>query len=387
MIISKEENDNEIVIRVKGRLDTNTCGDLDNEMKSVDNTKNIVFDFQELEYISSAGLRSILNTKKVNESTKVINCNSEVYDTFSMTGFTEIIDVSKAKKNISIRGCEIINKGTNNTLYRLDNEKMVKVYNEGYSLDLIKKEIEFTRKAFVLGVPTIIPYELVKVDDLDGAIYEFVNSKSLQQLIVDGEKIETVVRDMVVLLKKIHSVEPDENELPSYKKKIIEMGTKCKDLLSKENSEKLMSLIYDIPMASTMLHGNFHIKNIMKNNDETIVIDMDTISTGHPIIDLGIIYARYKGISCVDNNKMEQSLGITKEQGEEIIQLIFQYYYNDKTPQQISEIIDKASIIGYIKLLYENSISETQDDITKKEIEFCINYLEDKVPNIDSLIG
>ena len=141
MKVSKKINENEMIIRIEGRLDTTTVQDLEKEIEDIDNTKNIIFDFENLEYISSAGLRLILKMKKQNNTTKVVNCNSEVYDVFNMTGFVEIMDISKALRKISVKGCKIIGKGFFGTVYRIDQETIVKVYREGCSIDSIKREI------------------------------------------------------------------------------------------------------------------------------------------------------------------------------------------------------------------------------------------------------
>ena len=386
MIINKNVNGNELVIKLEGRLDTTTVPDLEKELGDIDNTKNIVFDFEKLEYISSAGLRLILKAKKQNDTTKVINCNPEVYDIFNMTGFTEILEVSKVLRNISVEGCEIIGTGFYGTVYRLNEETIVKVYREGCSIDSIKREIELARKAFVLGIPTAIPYDIVKVGNLYGSVFELINSKSLQKMIIEGANLENLVKDLVDVLKKMHSTNVDTNEMPNRKKTIIEMGNKCKEYLPQEIGEKLMNLIYDVPMVNTMIHGDFHIKNIMKQNDEILLIDMDTISFGHPIFELGAMYATYRGFACINKNNPQEFLGISLEQSEKILQLTFQYYFNDKTPEYIEDVMHKASIIAYMIVLWlRTTFSEENNEMQKQEIEFCKNYLIENLPKIDSL--
>lgn len=386
MKVNKKLNGNDLTICLEGRLDTTTVQDLEKELEDIDNTKNVVFDFEKLEYISSAGLRLILKTKKQNDTTKVINCNSEVYEIFNMTGFAEIMEVSKALRKISVDGCEVIGQGFYGTVYRLDQETIVKVYKEGCSIDSIRREIDLARKAFVLGIPTAIPYDIVKVGDLYGAVFELINSKSLQKLIAEGEDIESIVKDLVAVLKKMHQTKVENDELPSKKKAIIEIASKCQDFLPKETGEKLMNLIYDVPMVNTMIHGDFHIKNIMKQNDEILLIDMDTISIGHPIFELGAIYATYRGFGCVNKNNSKEFLGISLEQSEKILQLTFQYYFNDKSPEYIKDVMYKASIIAYMQVLWlRTTFMDDNNEIQKQEIEFCQKYLIENLPNIDTL--
>ena len=119
-------------------------------------------DSENLEYISSAGLRVILRLKKAEPSLKVINVSADVYEIFDITGFTEIITIEKAYRKLSVEGCEAIGKGANGTVYRLDPDTIIKVYHNADALADIHRERELARRAFVLGIPTAIPYDVVK---------------------------------------------------------------------------------------------------------------------------------------------------------------------------------------------------------------------------------
>ena len=97
MTISKIQNGALLTIAVEGRLDTVTAPELDNELKtSLEGVTELVFDFDRLEYISSAGLRVILSAQKqMNKqgSMKVINAGSEIKEIFDVTGFSDILTI------------------------------------------------------------------------------------------------------------------------------------------------------------------------------------------------------------------------------------------------------------------------------------------------------
>jgi anti-sigma B factor antagonist len=82
-------------LKVEGRLDTITAPDLDKRINELD-AKEIVIDLENLEYISSAGLRVLLSTHKKFvklNGMKVTNVKSEVMEIFEMTGFADILDI------------------------------------------------------------------------------------------------------------------------------------------------------------------------------------------------------------------------------------------------------------------------------------------------------
>ncbi len=66
-----------------------------------------------------------------------------------------------------------------------------------------------------MGIPTAIPYDIVKVGDLYGSVFELINAKSLQELIIDGADIDSLVKESVDVLKIIHSTKLKDEELPS----------------------------------------------------------------------------------------------------------------------------------------------------------------------------
>ena len=95
--INKTIEDNKAIIALEGRLDTITSPELDgviNEIK--DGLEELVFDFQNLEYISSAGLRVLLSAQKTMNkqgSMKVTNVNETIAEIFEVTGFEDILTI------------------------------------------------------------------------------------------------------------------------------------------------------------------------------------------------------------------------------------------------------------------------------------------------------
>ena len=179
-------------IVLKKRVDASNVGEVEAKIKEELNgyDGDIIIDADELEYISSAGLRVILKIKKKYPNTKIINCSQAVYDIFEMTGFTEILNIKKGYRKISVDGCEIIGKGAYGTVYRLDHETIVKLYKNSDSINSIINERERAKKAFVLGIPTAISYDIVQVGDSYGSVFEMLDAKSFAELLNNGESID-----------------------------------------------------------------------------------------------------------------------------------------------------------------------------------------------------
>ena len=91
------END-VLTIYLNGRITAENAEELeDNVMNGMDehHPSQVIFDFDEAEYISSAGLRLIMKIIKSGTEGKLINVSEEIYEIFQMTGFTKLTEVDR----------------------------------------------------------------------------------------------------------------------------------------------------------------------------------------------------------------------------------------------------------------------------------------------------
>ncbi|MCQ2511857.1 MAG: STAS domain-containing protein [Lachnospiraceae bacterium] len=97
MEIIKTLEGTEATLKVIGRLDTLTSVDLEKEITEVvPQIDSLVFDFEELEYISSAGFRVLLATRNKSGKTlkiKILHLTEEVESLFEVTGFCDIFTI------------------------------------------------------------------------------------------------------------------------------------------------------------------------------------------------------------------------------------------------------------------------------------------------------
>jgi anti-sigma B factor antagonist len=95
--IEKKQNGSELYIALTGRLDTTTAPQLEAELKhNISGVANLVFDFVNLEYLSSAGLRVLLSAQKVmNKQGEMIvkNVNDDINEIFEITGFSDFLTI------------------------------------------------------------------------------------------------------------------------------------------------------------------------------------------------------------------------------------------------------------------------------------------------------
>lgn len=389
-LIDYRNDEDMIVIFLKGHVDSGNAADVEAEIREACGDvsgRRIMIDAEELEYISSAGLRIILRLRKENADLQIINVSKDVYEVFEMTGFTEMVDIKKAFRRISVDGCEVIGQGANGTVYRIDPETIVKVYNDENALPDITRERELARKAFVLGIPTAIPYDVVRVDDKYGSVFELLNAESFIKLIIeDPSSLDETVRMSVDLLKKIHGTLIKPEDMPDMKEVAVGWVDFLKDHLPADQYEKLHELVTAVPDDNHMMHGDYHLKNIMLQDGEALLIDMDTLCHGHPIFEFGSIYNAYQGFVEMDHENAMRFMGVPYETCTEIYQKTLEFYFDDRTPEEREAISRKAQIIGYTRMM-RRSIRrrgmETEEG--RAAIENCRSHLTELLAEVDSL--
>jgi len=346
-----------------------------------------IFDFNDVEYLSSAGLRIVLKAAKATKSFEVRNVKPDVYEVFDMTGFTQIVKISKAMREVSIEGKEMIGEGYMGRVYRLDPETIIKVYYRDSTIDDIYREISLAKKAFVLGIPTAIPFDVVRVKEGNyGSIFELLSSSCFNKLFIQHpEKTDEYIDLYIKLLKEMMAIEiPNNVDLP----KKIDEAYLWLETLQKEQTfephvfEKMKKLIDEIPHENHLIHGDYHIKNIMMQGDEPLLIDMDTLGVGHEIFEFCAFFLTYIGYPSTEENNSKEFLGVDQEVSDRIFYRTVNEVFADRSEEERQGIIDKCALIGYFWLAYKTLVFEPSNTKRYEHSREEVIRLIDKVDSL-----
>ncbi len=383
--------DNVLTVALHGRIDTVTSPEIDKELSTIlTNSKftSLILDLSDVDFVSSAGLRIFLRTKQTYDAVSIINVKQEVYEVFEMTGFTEIMEVEKAYRQFSIDGCEIIGKGAVGTVYRYSDDTIVKVFREGTSLDEIKHEIDISHKAFVLGIPTAISYDVVKVGDSFGTVYELLNCETMKGLILkDQQHLGKYAKMYSDVLHALHESKVGPGELPSIREHDLKVAEIVTPLLPEKEGFKYSKMVNEIPDDYNVCHGDCHIKNIMVQNGEPLFIDMDTLCYGNPVFDFSRAYNTYFGYTELLNQQDDMFIGLPYETVKEFWKLTLMEYFKTKDPVRIEQLENKFALLGNAYLLYKVT---TLPDFAKKageeKIEWLKKTISEEIDKVDNLL-
>lgn len=388
MNITYRIDKNIIYIAINGRIDASNASEAEEkifEIKKQNIDKHTVIDADNLEYISSAGLRIILKIRKEEPKLAIINVSPEVYEVFDMTGFTDMVTVEKAYKKLSIDGCEFIAKGANGAVYRYDDETIVKTYFSKDALPEIQQERENARKAFILGVSTAIPYGIVRVGEGYGTVTELLDSTNVTKLICnDPENLEKPAEYYVNLLKSIHAVEAEEGDFPDMKEIALDWARFVSEYLPEVYAKKLISMVNAIPKKNILLHGDYHTNNVMIQNGEPLLIDLDTLCVGHPIFEFGSMYNAALGFSEFNHDEIKRFMGYDRKTSKKFWDITLKKYLGTDDTDLCRSLEEKSQVIGYMRLL-RRSIRRPTEDGAQEKIAYYKKRLIELIEKVDTL--
>ena len=388
MKITYRTDKNILYIAIEGRIDASNASAAEEEIfaiKRENEGKHTVIDADDLEYISSAGLRVILKIRKEEPKLAIINVAPEVYEVFDMTGFTDMVTGEKAYKRMSVEGCEFIAKGANGAVYRYDDETILKTYYSKDALPEIQQERENARKAFILGINTAIPYGIVRVGDGYGTVTELLNAVNVTKLLCDDpENIEKPVEYYVDLLKSIHAVEAEEGDFPDMKETALGWAKFVSDYIPEAQGKKLRAMIEALPKQNTLLHGDYHTNNIMIQNGEPLLIDLDTLCVGHPIFEFGSMYNAFLGFSELDHSAIQRFMGYDRTTSERFWRMSLKRYLDTEDETACRALENKARVIGYTRLL-RRTVRRPNEEGAKEKIAYYKEHLIEMIDQVDTL--
>ncbi|MBR3741088.1 MAG: phosphotransferase [Clostridia bacterium] len=380
-----------VFIPLAGRIDSTNAPDLERQIltRMQEQPDGIpVFDASDLVYISSAGLRILMKVRKaVGQETEIRNVSPEVYEILGTTGFTELFRVKKKMREISVEGCEVIGRGFYGTVYRLDPDTIVKVYASADSLPLIENERKKAKMAFVHGIPTAISYDIVKVGDSYGSVFELLKARTMNDLLAaQPDRAEELVREFVHVMKTVHAVELEPGTLPSAKETwmghldtILHWGS-----ITETQYDRIRNLLIALPESCGVVHGDFHMKNVMVAGGEPLLIDMDTLTQGSPIFDLQGVYVAYQEFEEDAPGNSMAFLGISAELSGFVWRKTIEYYFDTKDEETRARNENRIRLLSAVRFL--QLIGPSENDLNAVRIRHTQAHIEELLKKVDSLI-
>lgn len=378
MDIKTKNNQGQVTITVSGRWDTlatsQATGDIDKQLAACGEIRSLVCDASELSYISSSGLRVLLSLAKRYKNFKITELQPEVFQVFEMTGFTKIMNCSKALRRMSIDGCEIIGRGGVGVVYRIDDDTIIKVFREGTTMDEVNTEISMAKEAFVLGMPTAISFDIVKVGSQYGLVYELLKADTLSACLKkEPERVDEYARLYASLFRQLHSIEvPQGSCIPNVMDREEKAVKHIGRYFDTKSIDMLLQIVHSIPQGNRLLHCDLQTKNAMMQSGEPMLIDMGEVGYGHPIVDLGHAYSAM--ISLVGD--YEAIIGVPQKLGNEVFTRAMDYYFEGLSSEEKAHRLEQINVVASVRNFSWLSLSDSFPEAVIRE---CQDLFEERI--------
>ena len=358
LIQKKSYDENELVIQVAGMINAQNAREVFEEINALRSQcpdGQLILDFNDLSYISSVGLRGLINLQK-KESRQIIldSVQSGVADVLRETGFDRVFTVNPAMRELSVDNLDIIGKGSNGTVYRDDE-------------------------------PVVIAYDVVKVGNCYGTVFESIVTDSLAHTLRDHpEQFDELSEEYVRLYSDIHHTVANKEQFMFVKDIYRKYIQDCSDWYEEAELSRLMDLVDGLPDGDVILHGDFHAGNIMMGDDGLLLIDMADVSYGHPVFDLISTAVTQRLLLELNGPLAEQNTGMGKELITKLWKKTLSSVFTGKSQEELDQIDGILYRLSILKMAVGPVVSK---NMPKEVLDFDVHMARTElIPYIDELL-
>lgn len=276
---------------------------------------------------------------------------------------------------VSVEGCELIGQGKHGKVFRLNEEQIIKTYYDKSSLSIIEREREYSKKAFVLGIPTAITFGLVETELGYGVIYESAGIMPLGTYLESHpDKLDEYAKKFADILVELNNTEADTTVFESihewYIEQLKSIPTK---FLSKKDIASLIHIVEAIPVKTTFLHTDFHTQNVMiDKNGELLLIDMADIGYGNNIFDVASSYMTLCYMPKTNKKESKSVSGLSPKNSLKFWNTFVRRYYNTNDDELISAYELRLRLLSYVRMAIVLSFSIELGTFEKYIIAFIV---------------
>ena len=273
---------------------------------------------------------------------------------FVITHTADLLDrlfldhVCIAYRSIDLENCKLLGEGGHGRVFRINDDTIVKLYYAGDSIEDIKREQDYAKKAFVMGIPTAIPFDIVKCEDMYGLVFELVNADIVANYLNNHpDRLQDLAKKYAQVMKHLHETHVAEGALSSTKELYRTRIEGLRAYMTDEEVDTLHRINDAIPESDTVVHGDFHPKNVMIQDGELVLIDMADLTSGHPLYDLGSMALTHH---LPPDSRIEDITGMKAETVRELWRLFLSNYLGTEDPGAIGLFEKKLSVVGLMKM-------------------------------------
>lgn len=183
---------------------------------------------------------------------------------------------------------ELLGKGMTAEVYKWGEDKVLKLFLEGFKEEYINLEASNGKKLHEAGVPSPEVFDIVEIDGRKGIIFERILGNTMTDAFIkEPWKFINFIKQMSRFHSEIHKF--SASDIPTQKERLEKTIRRSSEILG-DRLDKILNYVDSLPGGNTICHGDFYLSNIMISGKKLVAIDWMSGYRGDPASDIARTY-------------------------------------------------------------------------------------------------
>lgn len=314
-------------------------------------SSHIDFDFSDVTDINFAALRCFLDARRAGKRFAIVNASDAVAEKFEDTGVSCIVSVSRKPKALDMSKYEVFGESFLSKAYNSeDGDAMIKVYGPHFPARMVAQEKAMARAVMLFGLPTPLVGTLYSDGQSNALDFERIPGKRSFSRIIseEPERMEEITVRFAAMCKQLHSTPCDTSIFPDRTDVYRGVVARC-DRLTDAEKARIFAFIDSVPKATTCLHGDLQISNVISSPRGDMWIDLSDFSYGNPMLDIGMWYFLSK---LNPEERVQHLFHMGNAQMSQIWDIFAREYFGADTPEALAEAEKRVQPFAALHMIY-----------------------------------
>jgi len=312
---------------------------------------NSVIDFSDVSDVNFAALRCFLDARRAGKRFSIVNAADAVAEKFEDSGVGSVVNVSRKPKQLDMSRYEVFGESFLSKAYNSDDgDAMIKVYGGHFPARMVAQEKAMARAVMLFGLPTPLVGTLYTDGTNNALDYERIPGKRSFSRVIseEPERLEEMTVRFAAMCRQLHSTPCDTAVFPDRLNVYRSVVARC-DRLTEAERAKIFAFIDSVPKATTCLHGDMQMSNVITSPRGDMWIDLSDFSYGAPMLDIGMWYFLSK---LNPEERVQQLFHMGNAQMAQIWDIFAREYFDARTPEALAEAERRVQPYAALHMLY-----------------------------------
>jgi len=172
---------------------------------------------------------------------------------------------------------------------------------------------------------------------------------------------------MARLALNIHQISTEDWDLPDYREEVKAWIDQGLGLFDTELAKQVHEILDKLPKGKSLIHGDFHAANVMIQGDEPMLIDLDRLSSGNPILELITLHMTYLGFYETDRETSCKFNNFDEKIALSFYEAFVSEYFKDWDLAEKDKALNLIALLDYCRLL--RRVYKKGSDLSEKDQE------------------